>query len=124
MSRIKRLTTLTAVGLLGAGLLNPAVAAKETFYFQGTPWELLLTQPDENADAKPACVLRTTAWPSRSLSIETRLIGVDKIARGLRIRKTGWNLPVGKTTQVKVGVNFLSPAPYELDVISPRGAIC
>ncbi|WP_156428571.1 MULTISPECIES: hypothetical protein [Agrobacterium] len=119
MSHIKTLTTLTAVGLLGAGLLNPVAAAEETYYFQGTPWELLLTQP-EGADAKPACVLRTTAWPSRSLSIETRLIGVDKIARGLRIRKTGWNLPVGKTTQVKVGVNFLSPAPHELDVISPE----
>lgn len=117
MRSFQRIATLASVGLFSAGLVYAASAAEETYYFRGSPWELLLVQPDHGVDEKPACVLRTTAWAGRSVSIEFTLIGLDKVGRALRLKKTGWNLPVGQTTTVKLRADFIEPA-HEFRAIS------
>ena len=80
-----------------------SVSAEERVYHKGSPWDVVLTVPENGGAEAPYCAVTSNSWASRSVSIELTLTAVDNMEIFVRLRKDGWNLPVGKETNITVG---------------------
>ena len=87
-------TTCIATALSG----SEAMAAEQAFY-NGPQWQVALVDTYATTGEAPYCAIRTTTWSSKQVSIEMPLQGVDQTGVAIRVRKDGWQLPIGETTE-------------------------
>lgn len=89
---------LTTTCIATALSASEATAAEQVFY-DGPQWQVALVDTYATTGEAPYCAIRTTSWSSKQVSIEMPLQGVDQIGVAIRVRKDGWQLPIGETTE-------------------------
>ncbi|MDK4733534.1 hypothetical protein [Rhizobium sp. CNPSo 3490] len=92
---------------LGACLLSSAAFPQEKTYYRGTSWAIQMVQPGAGggSDGRAYCEVKTTSFEPRSVALQ---VAASKEEAGtyrtvIKLRKSGWRLPIGATVQVKVG---------------------
>ncbi|TCA13557.1 hypothetical protein E0H67_37675, partial [Rhizobium leguminosarum bv. viciae] len=78
--------------------------SQETTYYQGTSWTIQMVKGAGNASSEPAyCEVKTTSFEPRSVAIQSSLSKEAGMYRTvLKLRKLGWQLPIGASAKVKV----------------------
>lgn len=79
--------------------------AEELSFYRGSSWEIALIMPGDGNDHgdRPYCEVRTVALEPMLIAIQylpTKEAG--KYSLNVKLRKSGWHLPVGKTTAIGV----------------------
>ncbi|NKL21565.1 hypothetical protein [Rhizobium leguminosarum] len=83
--------------------------SQETTYYQGVSWTIQMVKDGAgNASREGAyCEVKTTSFEPRSIvlqSFPSKEAGIYRTT--LKLRKSGWQLPIGATAKVKVGNPF------------------
>ncbi|MBY5658482.1 hypothetical protein [Rhizobium leguminosarum] len=90
--------------------LSPGQAlSQETTYYQGTSWTIQMVKKGTgNASSDGAyCEVKTTSFEPRSVAIQSspsKEAGMYRTV--IKLRKLGWQLPIGASAKVKVGNLF------------------
>ncbi|ARO31738.1 hypothetical protein NXC14_CH03854 [Rhizobium sp. NXC14] len=93
--------------VLGACFISGPAFAQVKRYYQGTSWAIQMVQPDAGggSDGRPYCELKTTSFEPRSVALQlaasTQEAGTYRTV--IKLRKSGWQLPIGAAVKVKVG---------------------
>ncbi|RFB99340.1 hypothetical protein B5K11_02610 [Rhizobium leguminosarum bv. trifolii] len=94
---------LTGWLVAGACLVSSPAFSEEETYYQGTSWTIQMVQKTAANDAA-YCELKTTSFEPRSVSLQFAAGEEAGTYRTIiKLRKLGWQLPIGATAKVKVG---------------------
>lgn len=90
----------------GACLVSSSAFCEEKPYYQGTSWTIQMVQKaaDSPSDDGAYCEVKTTSFEPRSVSLQffpAKEAGFYRTI--IKLRKLGWQLPIGATAKVKVG---------------------
>ena len=95
--------------MLGACFVGSPAFAQEKTYYQGTSWAIHMVQPGAGggSDGRAYCEAKTTSFEPRSVALQfaaSKEAGTYRTV--IKLRKSGWQLPIGATVKVKVGTLF------------------
>ncbi|WP_207797761.1 hypothetical protein [Rhizobium hidalgonense] len=94
---------------MGACFISGPAFCEERTYYQGASWTIQMVQgaADSTSGGHTYCEVKTTSFEPRSVAIQfspAKEAGTYRTI--IKLRKLGWQLPVGATAKVKVGTLF------------------
>lgn len=107
MIKIRTQTVVFASWLLAACLAGDPAFSQDAIYYQGSFWTIQMVR---GASTGPSgsdtyCEVRTASFEPRSIAIQSFPSGEAGAYRTVvELRKLGWQLPIGASAKVKVGV--------------------
>jgi len=104
-----KLKTVGLASCFGLSVCLPAGQAfsQETTYYQGASWTIQMVKDGAGNASRAYCEVKTTSFEPRSVILQSSPSKEAGIYRTiLKLRKSGWQLPIGATAKVKVGNPF------------------
>ncbi|MFK0331028.1 hypothetical protein ACIQUB_07880 [Rhizobium sp. NPDC090275] len=104
INTIRHRARSVVVGAAFASAFSNYTLANDVSYYRGASWQVALVTESENRfDKVPYCEIRTVALEPMLIALRfLPSLEAGKFNFNVKLRKTGWSLPVGQTTTARI----------------------